>query len=147
MENGYWFRSSQFHVQDGEDELTNPGRYGKALAEWLAGKFSALGYEAELIAEDWGWCVMCLRGDYLLWIACSNVTDAATLEGTAPRIQDAGDIVWHVFTVIEIPFFKVGALLKKWRGRLDLATPRDTLNQQLDSVLKANDAIVLCEEP
>jgi len=30
-----WFKSIRFRIEPGEDEATNPGRYGKQLAEWL----------------------------------------------------------------------------------------------------------------
>jgi len=147
MDDGYWFRSLQFHIQDGEDAHTNPGCYGKSLAEWLAPEFAALGYDTEVIAEDWGWCVMCVRGDFLLWIACGAMTDPARLDGHPVAQPATGDIVWHVFTAIEVPFFRIGSLLKKWMGRLDLIELREKLNLQLDAVLKANASIVFCEEP
>jgi hypothetical protein len=34
-EEGYWFKSSKFQVEPGEDEETNPGLYGRQLARWL----------------------------------------------------------------------------------------------------------------
>lgn len=50
--------SSAFAVIPGEGEETNPGIYGKALAQWLAGQLRAAGFSpGEVIAEDFGWCV------------------------------------------------------------------------------------------
>ena len=37
------FESSAFAVIPGEDHETNPGIYGKALAQWLAGEPRAAG--------------------------------------------------------------------------------------------------------
>jgi hypothetical protein len=47
------FESSAFAVVPGEDEKTNPGIYGKALAQWLAEQLRAAGFSVEdVIAED-----------------------------------------------------------------------------------------------
>jgi hypothetical protein len=54
MRNGFWFKSNIFEIIAGEDEETNPDRYGKNLGLWLCSKFIERGYsEAELVAEDW----------------------------------------------------------------------------------------------
>lgn len=147
MESAICFRSAQFKIDGDEDELTNPGLYGKSLAQWLAAQFAKLGYETDAFPEDWGWCVMCVRGDYLLWIGCgcAELDESAAESLMVP--PDAETVVWRIFTAIEVPFYKVGALVKKWTGQLDLSGPREKLNQQLDAVLKANESIVFCEEP
>jgi len=52
------FESAAFAVVPGEDKETNPGIYGKALAQWLAEQLRAAGLSAgEIIPEDFGWCV------------------------------------------------------------------------------------------
>jgi hypothetical protein len=52
------FESPAFAVAPGEDEETNPGIFGKALAQWLAGQLRDAGFATgEVIAEDFGWCV------------------------------------------------------------------------------------------
>ena len=52
------FESSAFEVAPGEDEETNPGIFGKALAAWLAEQLSSAGYTTrEIIAEDFGWAI------------------------------------------------------------------------------------------
>lgn len=33
---GFWFNSTLFDVEAGEDEETSPGRYGRQFAKWLA---------------------------------------------------------------------------------------------------------------
>jgi hypothetical protein len=47
------FESSAFAVIPGEDEQTNPGIYGKALAEWLAVQLRAAEFSpGAVVAED-----------------------------------------------------------------------------------------------
>ena len=43
------FESSAFAVMPGEDEETNPGIYGKALAQWLADRLRAAACGARLV--------------------------------------------------------------------------------------------------
>jgi len=147
MANGYWFKSGQFKIQEGEEEETNPGCYGKSLAEWISGEFSGLGYHTQVIAEDWGWCVMCTRGEYLLWIGCGSMFTDDIAAGSPENPPDANEITWYVFTMIEVPFFMVKSLLKKWTGRLDLKTPLEKLKAELDSVLASNKNLAFCDEP
>lgn len=50
---GYWFTSSLFQVEAGEDEDINPGRYGRQLAVWLKKQLEDRGYAVEpIINED-----------------------------------------------------------------------------------------------
>jgi hypothetical protein len=52
------FESTAFAVVEGEDTETNPGIFGKALAEWLSARLNERGVKANPpFAEDWGWCV------------------------------------------------------------------------------------------
>ena len=51
---GFWFKSSKFEIEPGEDKEINPGVYGRQLAVWLAGQLRGLGYDVELINEDLG---------------------------------------------------------------------------------------------
>ena len=68
-----WARTSFFPVEQDEDKETNPGRYGRAFARWLAEQFKARGESVqEVLPEDWGWCVMLTRKPYMLWIGCAN---------------------------------------------------------------------------
>jgi hypothetical protein len=67
------FESSAFEVIPGEDEETNPGIYGKALALWLAGQLRAADFGAgELIAEDFGWCFPIDSKPHSLYVACAS---------------------------------------------------------------------------
>jgi hypothetical protein len=49
------FKSDKFPQYDGEEDQINPGLWGKRLAEYLAQKLKAEGFETTgIIAEDWG---------------------------------------------------------------------------------------------
>lgn len=83
------FQSEFFKPMHGEEEETNPGRYGKALAQWLAENLRARGVPVEdVIPEDFGWVVMLSRKPFMLWLGCGN-TDGNTTE-------------WSVFPIAEI---------------------------------------------
>jgi hypothetical protein len=70
------FESSVFAITPGEDEATNPGIYGKALAEWLAGERRAAGFVAgEVIAEDFGWCVPVESRPHSFYVACASAAE------------------------------------------------------------------------
>jgi hypothetical protein len=73
------FSSPHFKIEPGEDEATNPGIYGKALAEWMAAQLRRRGIAVEdVFAEDFGWCVMVKRKPIMLWVACANLDDRST---------------------------------------------------------------------
>ena len=67
------FESSAFAVIPGEDDETNPGIYGKALAQWLAEQLRAAGFSpGAVIAEDFGWCVPIESEPHSLYVACAS---------------------------------------------------------------------------
>ena len=67
------FESSAFAVAPGEDEQTNPGVLGKALAQWLAEQLRDAGFSTgEVIAEDFGWCVPVESKPHALYVACAS---------------------------------------------------------------------------
>ena len=67
------FESSAFPVVPGEDEETNPGVYGKALARWLAEQLRAAGVPAgDVVPEDFGWCVRVEFEPHALYVACAS---------------------------------------------------------------------------
>ena len=91
---------------------------------------------------------MCVYGGYLLWIGCGVVDIRGGTENYEDNtIPKGSDMVWHVFTTAEIPFFMFKSLVRKWMGRLDLITPLEKLNTELDAILKAEPEIIFCEEP
>src|SRR5258705_3531232 len=93
------FSSSAFPVAPGEDAETNPGIYGKSLAQWLSKQLSARGIAGgEAFAEDFGWCVGVRSGDKGVHVVCTSGETADT---------------WQVFCFTERGFFE------KLRGRPD----------------------------
>jgi hypothetical protein len=82
------FESAAFEVIPGEDEETNPGIYGKALAQWLVEQLRAAGFSpGEVIAEDFGWCVPVKSEPHSLYVACAS---------TGERLNQ-----WRVFAFAE----------------------------------------------
>ena len=136
----FWFKSSLFEIEPGEDNETNPRIYGKRLAHWLREKCISLGYGVEdVIPEDWGWCVMCSRKPYMLWIGCANVDDYDTAkEGDPPPGKE--DILWTCFVEAEKPLF--GRLFKK----IDTSQGIRKLTEELKSILEAEPEIKIIEE-
>jgi hypothetical protein len=82
------FTSSAFAIEAGEDEHTNPGIFGKALANWLTQQLRAQGTVAgDIIAEDFGWCIPVESEPHRLYVACASTEDE----------QDR----WGVFAFVE----------------------------------------------
>jgi hypothetical protein len=57
---------------EGEDEETNPGIYGRALAFWFASQLQVA--QDDVIAE-FGWCVPLKSSPHRLYVACSSEDD------------------------------------------------------------------------
>ena len=67
------FRSNKFPPYPGEEELINPGLWGKRLAEYLVQKLAERGIQTEgMIAEDWGWYVPVKNEGFKLAICCGH---------------------------------------------------------------------------
>ena len=67
------FESNAFPIAPGEDEQTNPGIYGRALAEWVGDRLREQGLPAEpVIAEDFGWCVPVRLAPHAVYVACAS---------------------------------------------------------------------------
>jgi hypothetical protein len=111
------FNSDAFPVSPGEDEETNPGIFGKSLAEWLLGRLQGRGLTAEeVIAEDFAWCVSVSCPPYTGYVAC------------APSPEDDSD--WRVFAFVE------GGLLSRLMGRDKRAESLDLLNATVKNALE-----------
>ena len=67
------FRSDRYPADEGEEELINPGLWGRRLAEFLCLKLPAHGFRtAEPVAEDWGWHIDVANHDFALSIGCGH---------------------------------------------------------------------------
>lgn len=108
------FSSSAFPIDPAEDAETNPGIYGKSLAQWLSKQLGARGMTAgEAFPEDFGWCVGVKSDDKGVHVVCANGDTADT---------------WRVFCFVERGFFD------KIRGRPDAT---DALERVFDAVKDA----------
>lgn len=139
-------RSDLFEIREGEDEHTNPGCYGQHLAEWLAARFREQGYpDAAVVAEDFGWCVVCAQGDALEWVGCGVAPDDAALADLdATRLADVRPD-WIVFPVVEIPFYDLRNRVRSWIGRVDTGDIQRRLRADLRAILEAEPAIEVTE--
>jgi hypothetical protein len=73
------FESSAFAITPGEDKETNPGIYGKALAQWLSQQLAARGVKVtRLIPEDFGWCIGVDSSPHASFVACANTPGCET---------------------------------------------------------------------
>lgn len=105
------FGSSAFPIVPDEDKQTNPGIYGKALAQWIAEQLAIRGFSVgEVIAEDFGWCVPIEAKSPRLYVACANVDEQPNQ--------------WHVFAFAE------GGVLTRLFGK-------DTSDSALGSLFTA----------
>lgn len=86
------FESAAFPVAEGEDAETNPGIFGKALAEWLSKRLGDRGViTREPFAEDWGWCVEVANQKHPTGLACSS--------------EDHEKTAWRVFAFVDLGLF------------------------------------------
>ena len=116
------FESSAFPVTPGEDEETNPGIYGRALAQWLAEQLRAAGFDAgAVISEDFGWCVPVAATTHSLYVVC------ASLEAAPNR--------WRVFAFAE------GGFVARLSGRDKRAASVATLFAAVRRCLEATSTI------
>lgn len=109
------FQSSRFEVVADEDKLTNPGIYGRRLAEWMANELPTHGYRAlgEVIPEDFAWCVPVAADDCELYVACTSAeqgwqayvfADCGLMErlaGRDPRATVVAELYTAVRSILE----------------------------------------------
>ena len=111
-------RTTEFSIQPGEDSETNPGVFGRALADYLAAQIRSRGVGVEeVIPEDFGYCIMLKRKPLRLWIACGN---------RAGRTDE-----WIAFAVAE------GGLLGRFVGNIHPAVEIDRVSEMLGEIMKA----------
>ena len=134
-----FFKTDLFDVEQGEDEETNPGLYGKQLASWLREQYSNMGYTVEdIIPEDWGWCVMCQREPYWLWVGCSSVLESEPVKGLIP---EKNEITWRCFAAAEVSLFK--RLFKRTETAEGLAK----FKAELLEIIQNENALKIVNEP
>jgi hypothetical protein len=123
------FESSAFAVIPGEDDATNPGIYGKTLAEWLANQLREAGLPAGgIIAEDFGWCVPVASTPHQLYVACASTEEAPN--------------EWRVFAFAE------GGLAARFLGKDNSAASLAFLFTTVRSCLESHPSVRgLREEP
>jgi len=115
----FTFHTDFFKPIAGEDEQTNPGRYGKALAEWLAERLRERGVSVEgVFPEDFGWVVVMSRKPFVLWLGCGNT------EGNVAE--------WSVFTGTDIPMLQ--RLFKRVNPAAEIEKLRRHLAELLPSI-------------
>ena len=143
------FTSPRFQIVPNEEDSTNPGCFGQELAEWTCEQMKSLGYpEAEVIPEDFGWCVMCSRRDFMLWIACGSVLSAEAWEvPEAERPITLEDITWTSYAVAEIPFYNLKSKLLCLFGRIKPEEDRIKLETTLEKILREQPDITFVLEP
>ncbi len=134
-----FIKTDLFEIDPKEDEETNPFVYGKQFSEWLRGKFIGIGYDVEeVMPEDWGWCVMCKREPYWLWVGCSSIMECEQEDGYVPSKED---VTWHCFVTAEVPFFK--RIFKK----IDTSEGLAKIQTELMSIINAESRIKVVQEP
>ncbi len=88
------FITTYFHVEPGEDEETNPGIYGSALAHWLSDQLCTRGVSVDsIVAEDWGRCIIVKVKPLRLNVACANL-DGSTTEWRVYAFAERGPLQW-----------------------------------------------------
>ena len=112
-----WVESEAFVVQPGEDERTNPGRYGLAFSQWIADQFRAAGVVVQdVIPEDFGWCVLLGGHPFRLWVGCGN--------------EDGSTKDWGAFAVAE------PSLSQRLFKRVDTGPALEKTTMQLREFMK-----------
>jgi hypothetical protein len=137
---GYWFKSSKFEIEPGEDEEINPRMYGRQLAHWLKQRLQEKGYSVEdIINEDWGRCLMCSRDPFMLWVGCGSVDYETAPPDDGPPLKE--DVIWHCFATAEVFFWK--RLFRK----IETEPAVSKLYADLGEILRAEPAVTLVPEP
>ncbi len=109
------FVSAAFDPDPGEDEATNPGLFGRRLAELLAAAFGQQGQRpGPTIAEDWGWMVPLRNEGFPVWPGCAS-------HDAPPN--------WMVFTEPSQP------TIRKLFRRIDTTVQVEAVAMQLETIL------------
>jgi hypothetical protein len=138
---GYWFKSSKFEIEPGEDKEVKPGMYGRQLARWLKQRLEEKGYAVEdIVNEEWGRCLLCSRDPFMLWVGCGNMKYPEGV-GEEPVLPSKEPIVWRCFVAAEVPHF-----IRYFR-KVDTAPAVSKLYSDLGEILCAEPAVVFVLGP
>ena len=123
--------SKKFPILPGEeDELTNEGTWGKALAEYLLEHLNKIGYQAAFVCcEDWGWWVELKGAPFALGVCvyCNPEQAAPTNFVCTDGVTASRKWSWRQFRF------------------LDTTAWSDRLNKDLIKIFEADEEIeILC---
>jgi len=110
------FDSTFFKPVPGEEEETNEGIFGKALAGFLVTEFRGKGYTTDVNPEDWGWMVDLIPAGedlgFSLWAGCSSLEENQWLV----QIHPDKPVVRRWFKKIDVqsPVARVAELVEQF---------------------------------
>jgi hypothetical protein len=110
------FTSSAFPVVEGEDSQTNPGIFGKSLAEWLSARLNERDIAAKgPFAEDWGWMVEIADQPHPTGLACSS--------------DDGEKTSWRVYAFVDL------GMLGRFRGKNEAVVAANDLFAKVKDIV------------
>ncbi|HTJ00221.1 MAG TPA: hypothetical protein VL527_15165 [Dongiaceae bacterium] len=113
------FRSAKFPPYEGEEELINPGLWGRRLAEYLVQKLGERGIQTgKPVAEDWGWYIPVSNEEFRLALGCGH--------------QNGAEDVFVCFTDPGTP------MVKKLFKKIDATSQLARLTGALQQILAAD---------
>jgi hypothetical protein len=116
------FRSKKFPPYEGEEELINPGLWGKRLAEYLVQKLAQRGIQTqEIISEDWGWYIPIQNDGFRLALCCGH--------------QNGDDDEFLCFTDPDTP------VVRKLFKKIDATSQLSRLTEALQEILSSDPEI------
>jgi hypothetical protein len=137
----FWFRSTRFEIEPGEDEETNPLCFGRQLANWLRERLVEQGRTVEeVLPDDWGWCLVVQRKPFLLWVGCVSVHDYAATKPSDP-LPCGSEVVWTCTVVAE------QSLLGRLRGGVNTTPAVEALFQETRGIIEAEASNTFVPQP
>jgi len=132
MNRNFFLKSSKFPILEGEEEeIVNPGLYGKALAIYLETNLKQKGYDIPFYCcEDWGWWVEVPSPDKSLGVGCVRHPEEGKEEYFSCLVFPPEDRVWS------------------WRRfrKIDISTSLDKLAQTIHEILSDDPEINLVQQ-
>ena len=89
-------RTAKFPVQAGEEqEIINPGTFGKSFAQYIETTLKSAGFEVPfIVCEDWGWWVEVKLADARIGILCYREHDENGDCGYSCSLSPEKDSAW-----------------------------------------------------